>query len=350
MRESRREFLKATAVAATSWAAAAGGKAFAAWPGKGTADINPSIGNMRVVACQDRSMLKQAPTVMTFDSTNQQVDAARVHADMDAMATRLTGAASPDIAWRTIFRSSNAWPSTIVAIKVNVTEPKNVPRLAVLEKLCRTFVGFGVPASNIIVYHGGTQAYAGNIASYRPHFSTTDSSKIPGVVSNGNDALGGTAKASLPDGSSYPCTADIANGKVDILVNVAVNKGHPAFGRATLCMKNHFGTFPADYTDTDNYIININKSDAIIGGAPPRQQLCIVDSLVANKASSHGTPEAMPCYLVMGTFAPAVDYQTVKKIRERVMGASHDDAVVESYLTRFGYAAKDAKWIVVPPS
>jgi hypothetical protein len=173
--------------------------------------------------------------------------------------------------------------------------------------------------------------------------------KIPGLVSNGNDALGGTAKTTLPDGTSHPCTADIANGKVDILVNVAVNKGHPFFGRATLCMKNHFGTFPADYSDTDNYIVDINKSDAIIGGAPPRQQLCIVDSLIANKASSHGMPEAMPCYLVMGTFAPAVDYLTVKKVREQAMGATHDDAVVASYLTRFGYAAKDAKWIVVPP-
>jgi hypothetical protein len=322
---------------------------FAAWPSKGTVAIHPSIGNLRVVACQDRAMMKAAPTVMTFDIVNRQVDAVRVHADMDAMAMRLAGTASPDTAWRTIFRSGNAWPSTIVAIKVNVTEPKNVPRLAVLDKLCRTFFGFGVPASNIIVYHGGTQAYAANIACYRPYFSTSDAAKIPGVVSNGNDALGGTARAALPDGASYPCTADIANGKVDILVNVAVNKGHPAFGGATLCMKNLFGTFPADYTDTNNYIINLNKSDAIIGGAPPRQQLCIVDSLVANKASSHGTPEAMPCYLVMGTFAPAVDYLTVKKIREQVMHATHDDAVVESYLTRFGYAAKDATWIVVPP-
>lgn len=93
----------------------------------------------------------------------------------------------------------------------------------------------------------------------------------------------------------------------------------------------------------------LNKSDAIVGGAPPRQQLCIVDWLIANKASSHGTPEAMPCYLLMGTFAPAVDYQTVKKIREQVMGATHDDAVVESYLAGFGYTPKDAKWIVVPP-
>ena len=29
----------------------------------------------------------------------------------------------------------------------------------------------------------------------------------------------------------------------------------------------------------------------------------------------------MPCYLVMGVFGPAVDYLTVKNIREAVLGA-----------------------------
>jgi Domain of unknown function (DUF362) len=350
MHEQRRHFLKVTAAGAASLAFGTASKVSAAWPRSSGVEINPRISNMRVVACQDSAMIKRPPAAMTFAAENAEVDTGRVHANMDAMAMQLARVASPEAAWKTIFRSSNPWASTRVAIKLNVTEVKNMPRLAVLEKICRVFVALGVPASNIVLYHGGANAYGANIASYAPYFSSTDSEKLPGIVSKVNDALGGTTQVRLPDGSSVPCTADIARGKVDILVNVAVNKGHPAFGRASLCMKNHFGTFPADYADTNNYIININKSDPIIGGSPPRQQLCIVDSLIANKAANRGTPDAMPGYLVMGTFAPAVDYQTVKKIREQVMGATHDAAVVDSYLTRFGYTGKDPKWILVPPA
>jgi len=48
-----------------------------------------------------------------------------------------------------------------------------------------------------------------------------------------------------------------------------------------------------------------------------RQQLCFIDSIIANKASNTGTPEVSPCYLIMGVFGPAVDYLTVKKVARR---------------------------------
>jgi hypothetical protein len=136
--------------------------------------------------------------------------------------------------------------------------------------------------------------------------------------------------------------------------NIANNKGHAygtALGSVTLCMKNHYGTWEPDQTHTDlaNLIFKMNKSDPIIGGTPPRQQLCIVDSLFCNKSDITGTPELMPGYLVMGTFAPAVDYQTVKKIRVGVSGLKHDEAKIDPYLTSFGYKTSDVQWIVVAP-
>jgi hypothetical protein len=46
-----------------------------------------------------------------------------------------------------------------------------------------------------------------------------------------------------------PAAADLVDGNIDILVNVAACKshngtgGHYNYGSCTLCMKNHFGTF-----------------------------------------------------------------------------------------------------------
>jgi len=349
MQTQRREFLKLTTAGAAGLALVKGKPAFAAWPASGKQEINPDISNMRVVACNDSTMMKSKPSAMTFDAENAAVDTARVHADMDAMAMALAEAATAEEAWKVIFRSSRPWPSTRVAIKINVVEARNMARLAVIERFCKLFVGFGVPASNIIIFDGNAQ-FSSAISNYTSHFSTTDATKIPGVVSKVNDALGGTTNAKLADGSSAQCTADIANGKIDILINIANNKGHTLHGGSTLCMKNHFGTFAPNHNNLAGYVLNINKSDAIIGGDPVRQQLCFVDSLIANKAQNSGSPEAMPCYLIMGTFGPAVDYLTVKKVREEVMKAAHDATTVNNFVTSFGYSTSDPQWVLVPPA
>jgi hypothetical protein len=349
MRKQRRDFLKLATVGSAGLVLLRGKHATAGWPASGNIAINPKISNMRVVACNDSAMMKSAPTSMAFATENAAVDAARVQANMDAMAMQLAEAPSADDAWKAIFRSSKPWASTIVAIKVNTIEPKNMARVAVIEKFCRVMVGFGVPAANIFIYDGNS-TYGAGISNYTSYFSATDSSKIPGVVCSYNDQLGGTTNVTLPDGSSTKCTADIASGKVDILINIANNKGHSLHGGSTLCLKNHFGTFAPNHTDLASYVLAINKTDAIVGGDPARQQLCFVDSLIANKASNTGTPEAMPCYLVMGTFAPAVDYLTVKKIREPVMNATHDAATVNAWLTSFGYTTSDPVWVPVSPA
>ena len=346
----RRDFVKVTTAGVTGLIL--GGKAtraYGAWPDSGTLAINPNISNMRVVGCVDPTMMKSKPTSMTFAAQNAVVDAARVAANMDAMAMQLAKTSTADAAWSAIFRSSKPWASTIAAIKVNTVESKNMAHIAIIQKFVAVLTKLGVPPKNIIVYDGN-ENYAAAISNYTSHFSLTDAAKISAVVSNVNSALGGAVSAPLPGGSSAKCTAHIANGTVDILINIANNKGHTLFAGSTLCMKNHFGTFAPNHTNLASYVFKINKSDAIVGGSPARQQLCLVDSLFANKAANTGTPEVMPGYLVMGTFAPAVDYLTVKKVREEVMGCKHDAATVKSFLTSFSYTTNDPEWVLVPPA
>ena len=345
----RRTFLKVTTAGATGLILTRGGRAFAAWPTTGNLAVNPNISNLRVVGLVDTTMMKSTPTTMTFAAENAVVDAARVAANMDAMAMSLANAATADSAWKAIFRSSKPWNQTLVAIKVNTIEPRNMARLAVIQKFCQVLAGLGVTPANTVVYDGNS-TYGAGISNYTSYFSLTDSTKIPAVVSSYNGSLGGDGKGKLPDGTTADCTAKIADGTVDILINIANNKGHSMFGGSTLCMKNHFGTFAPNHTNLANYVFNINKSDAILGGTPVRQQLCFIDSLIANKAANTGTPEAMPCYLIMGTFAPVVDYLTVKKVREEVLKCTHDTNTVNSFLTSFGYTANDPVWILVPPA
>jgi hypothetical protein len=117
-------FLKVATVGVTGLALVRANRALAAWPASGTMDINPDISNMRVVACKDTAMITGTPTSMTFENENVVIDSARVHANMDAMAMQLADKGTVDEAWKTIFRSSKAWSSTRVAIKVNGIETK----------------------------------------------------------------------------------------------------------------------------------------------------------------------------------------------------------------------------------
>ncbi len=64
-------------------------------------------------------------------------------------------------------------------------------------------------------------------------------------------------------------------------------------------------------------VVAINKSKEILGeGLPPRQQICFIDSLWAMTDGPRATPNRRPDCLIMGTFAPILDYLIVKKIRE----------------------------------
>ena len=228
--------------------------------------------------------------------------------------------------------------------------------------------GFGVPAKQIIVYDCCTGSTAKKGLQMQPYVAdwsqgVAGSALIPGVTSNGNASLGGytqTPVTGLAAGTTNNCATDIANGTVDILVNIAVNKSHNAYaGGMTLCLKNHFGTFQPDHTPNDNAVpgnyIAMNKSAAILGGTPVRQQLCIVDALWGDSSAAgdpNNTPNTRVDRLIMGTFAGAVDYLTVTKVQLAIVKSPCPlSAVYNQFLTAFNYTLTDPTltWVEFAP-
>jgi hypothetical protein len=168
--------------------------------------------------------------------------------------------------------------------------------------------------------------------------------------------------------------ADLVNGVIDILVDICTLKVHSGpgtsygFGSCSLCMKGHLGTFINQGTDASpsstglhvlEAIFNINKHAAILGGNPVRQQLCIVDGLLANGGNS-ATWSVRADRIVMGTFAPIVDYLAATKLLLNstimasapmpALGATNAAILLPQFLTSFGYAATDAlQWVELGP-
>jgi hypothetical protein len=311
--------------------------------------INPNISNMRVVSCKDAKMCSST-TAFDFKSVNAAVNSAQVSTNMDLMAMQLTQKPTAAEAWKTIFRSSKDWKDTKVMIKVNAVESKQLARVAVIKKITDVLTGYGVPAKNIVLFDG----QGGGWATYKDWVSLTDQTKIPGIMSKNYDDLGGKAAYTITGISGGNAPKDLASGVTDIIVNIAVNKGHDSnfnVGKTTLCLKNHFGTFLKDdgmamHLHSAAGLINSNKTAALVGGNPVRQQLCIIDSLWGTKGGPSGSPTHKLDYLVMGTFAGAVDYCFVKKVREPLQKATHDTNIPK-FLTEFGYAETDPEWVEV---
>ncbi len=345
---SRRRFLGVTAVGLGGVACAGpvsvlGG---AERPWSTRKPIHPAIDNLRVVSCTDPAMITGDPKKWDIVSQNAPVVAERVRANVDAMACALAQKASPAEAWATIFRKpeGKAWPDVKVAVKPN-GGGGNSTRVAVIDAVCSALVGLGVRPENVVLY--GCPRWADQEAGrYAPFVGHGLPAGI--VLSRGHDAMGGTVDAPTPepDAGMYPCAAALAQGSIDLLVNLATNKGHfaPTFAGVSLTMKNHAGTFEMllrkHLAGGLDYIIAFNKSEAILGGSPPRQQLCLVDSLWAMTSGPGGVPNKRPVTLSMGTFGPAVDWVVAKRIREPVMGCTHPDSLA-TILTEFGYRPPD---------
>jgi hypothetical protein len=221
-----------------------------------------------------------------------------------------------------------------VAIKPNCFLQNN-SRVAVINAVCKALFGLGVQPSNIIIYDGGDDTKG----KYGPFVGSGLPAGI--ITSRGNSAMGGTISTPVPKPHKgmFKCTAAVANGTIDILVNIAVNKGS-AFAGFTMTLKNHAGTFepmPIHLGGGLGYILAFNKSEAILGGTPVRQQLCIVDSIWGMTGGPFGVPNKRPCALAMGTFAPAVDYIVARRIREPMMGCTHPESL-NRIMSEFGYS------------
>jgi hypothetical protein len=368
----RRDFLKTAAAGAAGAVALSTlrmDRAFAQTTGGWSSgmQVNPNIDNKRVVCCHDTTMLTSTPAT-SFTAQNAAVDAAKVASNLDQMAMQLAQKTTATEAWATIFRTgaNKTWATTKVAIKTNAIlgSSGNHPRVAVIKKICDVFVDqLGVPAANIVLYDANSDASK----CYSTYASLTDATKIRAVVSVKAQSLGGMADVSITNvaiaGRAITGVADFVNGVTDILVDIAVVKRHSgpgtsySFGSCSLCMKNHLGTFINKGSETGTgdasatglhtlaAIFEINKHPAVLGGNPVRQQLCIVDGLLANGNGAGGSWDTRVDRLVMGTFAPTVDYLTATKIMNDVMAKPDANNNLPKFLTEFGYTTTDPVWV-----
>jgi hypothetical protein len=307
--------------------------------------INPAIDNLRVVNCTDPAMITANPAKWDIISQNAPVVAEKVRANINAMACALAQKATPAEAWAVIFRkpAMKQWSEVKVAIKPNASGINNNTRVAVIGTVCSALTGLGVRPENIAMYGCNRKGHMDTATEYRPYIGTELPNGI--VLSDKHESMGGTVKTWIPkpQAGEFECAAALANGTIDILVNIGTNKGHmfDAVGGVSLTMKNHCGSFlfpvAKHFTrDGIKFIIAINKSNAILGGTPVRQQLCIVDSLWGMKKGPSGVPTIRLNSLSMGTFGPAVDWVVMKKIREPLMGCKHP-AFISTIMTEFGY-------------
>jgi hypothetical protein len=353
----RRSFVKSAAIGAAGLTVGGQFSDLIAAPEAGLAwtngmQINPNISNAKVVCCYDETMLlskAQAEIASDFSKQNAVVNTIRVEKNLDAMAISLSGKDNAAEAWKTILRTSKTWAQTKAAIKVNCINTQVMVRIAIVGKICQELIRLGVSASNITIFdacHGAT----GN-SKYSPYISTATENK--GIPANVKIWSAGTKTNVTVGSSQMSCTNAIIDA--DILVNCAINKGHSQSdkGGFTLSMKNHTGTLKFS-CPTLSEMINQNKSDAIIGGTIPKQQLCIVDSIWAARTGPTDPPSDLPCRIVMGTFGPMVDYAVVKKIREASdcmnMGTSkHNQTAINQIMSGFGYTGSELQWTSVAP-
>jgi hypothetical protein len=385
----RRDFLKtaaAGAAGAMGVSALKFDKIFAQSTGGWVAgmQINPAIDNRRVICCNDTKMLTATPANNDFTTTNNAVAADVVAANLDEMAMQLAQKTNADDAWSTIFRTGNSggWAATKVAMKTNGIggSTTNRPKWAIYKKICDVLIKLGVQPQNIVLYDACDDAST----YYNPHISLTDTTKIRAAqVSVRAAGMGGFKAVTLTNATGISAAADLVDGSIDILVNVAACKSHNGtgnhfnYGSCTLCMKNHLGTFTdgtkAQHSDNLHVgnsatvpppaplaLFEINKHSAVLGGNPVRQQICIVDALLSNGASGPGGGwDNRTDRLVMGTFAPIVDYLATNKILLdttimtkspiQALGVTNAATILPMFLTQFGYAETDPQWIEYTP-
>ncbi len=315
--------------------------------------VNPNIDDLRVVFIHDENMVSASCKQVSFSGLSGQnnvVDDTLVKSHMDKMAVALAENGDSSAAWAKIFRkpSDKSWNEVTVAIKVN-SIGVNHPRLAIVGKVCEELINLGVSSSSIVIYDAHpSYSKAKNL------YSQYVGSALPSGVKISD---GGTSpNVNVPDlGSTDKCTDVLVNNSgiptKDILVNIAVSKGHGSSnGGVTLTMKNHIGSFMyyCPYRDFNRFI-KMNQHEAILGGdeengIPARQQLNIIDALWASKSNSpSATPNTDTDRIIMGTSSPILDYLTCKHLMDPVVGQSVNWNLINRFATDFGYSISEVE-------
>jgi hypothetical protein len=349
---SRRRFIKKTIITGAGIAAFPMifiPKAKAQWAKKTV--VHPNVDNLRVVGVTDASMTKSVPAIpLNWIGQEKLVNKKAVWENIDKMACGLVDTRNPEEAWRAIFVKPplKSWSETVVAIKTNCIAQQHT-RSAVMAKICHVLTDIlGVTPHNIHIYdgqHGYTMV--GTPFQGLPHGTRLE-----------GDWGGIIMSTSLPPpwtkGKSN-CVKHLVLGTVDILINIAMCKGHfPQFGNFTMTMKNHFGTFspsPAhERTEAAlDYLIAINQTPEILGKMDdktgkvlyPRQQLGLLDALWASESGPQGGPDSQPNFLAMGVLSPVVDYVVATQFRGKRMNWEPNMKVAQRMLSDFGYSESD---------
>jgi hypothetical protein len=351
---TRRKFMKDTLAAGTALTAfpailtcaprnaAAGNKTV----------VHPNVDNLRVVSLTDPKMTTSSKPICDWATQNKLVNSTAVFENLDKLACELSQTHDIQTAWKTIFVKppQKSWKDTVVAIKTNNIAYQHT-RSAVIAKICYTFTNvLGVAPQNIHIYDA---KHGKDMTSKTPFTGLPQGCRVEGHWG------GITADVSVPKPwkrgrEKSKCLRHLADGSLDILVNIAVCKGHnPRFGGFSLTMKNHLGTFWPTPVHQDggglDYIIAVNKTPEILGRTDshsgqiiyPRQQLCIVDALWASKRGPGGFPSDQPNFLAMGVLSPIVDYVVARQFRGERMGWKPNMKLTDRLLTEFGYSQAD---------
>ncbi len=348
-RMTRRQFIKqaGAAGAAAAFPLVFARRTEAAW--SSGSPVHPNVDDLRVVGLADDAMTR--PGIPgTWSGQEALVNREAVWDNLDRLACALALTQPPRDAWRSLFVKppGKPWAETTVAVKTNHIGRQHT-RSAVLSRLCHALVeDVGVRPSSIHIYdacHGSGMA------------GETPFSHLPAGVRVEDDWGGSSRRTRIP--SLWPgsgtsnCLEPLVDGSVDILVNIAMCKGHSRrFGGFTMTMKNHFGTFspgPGHGHAGFEYLLAINQTPEILGRLDsrngrvvlPRQQLCIVDALWASEDGPGCRPQAQPNFLAMGVFSPVVDYVVAKEFRAGRMGWSINDEAADRMLRAFGVSKSD---------
>jgi len=350
---SRRDFLKTAAcgIAALSVGPAIfiPRRAEAAVLGK---QVHPYIPGLRVVGIRDPEMVSELLERSSWVQQEKLARAETVANNIDKMACALARQRAPKDAWRKIFIKppKKSWKETVVAVKTNQIATQRT-RSAVMAKVCHVLTDvMGAKPANVFIYDA---CHGRNMSKNNPFKGLPEGCVIADRWGGSNTQV--IVPSPWLDGKhKSPCLRHLVSGKVDILVNISLCKGHAMeWGGFTMAMKNHFGSFspgpghgPGGSTD---YLIAINKTTQILGQINPktgkvlfpRQQLCIVDALWASQDGPMCEADAQPNALFMGTFAPALDYQVSTQFRSGVMKWPVNKKVATRFLREFGISPKD---------
>ncbi len=349
---TRRRFVKGSLIVGTAVTACPTlliPRVRAAWAKR--SPLHPQINDLRVVGLTDKAMSRAEEPATSWRRQNELVDQEVVWANIDRLACSLAERGYPSEAWRAIFVKPpyKSWSDTVVAIKTNNIGRQHT-RSAVMGKICHVLHDtLGVKPFNIHIYDA---CHGRNMSRDTPFEGLPEGCRI-------EDTWGGSHTATMvpapwKDGKGQAqCIKPLVDGTVDILVNIAVCKGHSSrFGRFTMTMKNHFGTFspkPGHKGSSFEYLLAINQTPEILGPMDrrtgrllyPRQQICLVDALWASEGGPGGTPSHQPNFLAMGVAAPLVDYLVATDFRRRTMGWQINMKALREMLAAFGYHQGD---------